>query len=131
MLPHIRRKNTLNSQSAFFTHSAVCSLHFLPSLHYVSGLHSAVCIFYQQVSVAAIQFIYTKSTTKYLCVSKFDIFVLFRVNTLSFCKNVDITCNVSVNPPIRGKITLARIACLCLLEANKTLLYLGFDVRQL
>ena len=35
---------------------------------------------------------HSQSTTKYLCVSLFDIFVLFRVNTLlSFCKNVDIT----------------------------------------
>ena len=33
-----------------------------------------------------------------------DIFVLFRVNTLlSFCKNVDITYNVSSNPPTPQK----------------------------
>ena len=38
----------------------------------------------------------------------------FRVNTLlSFCKNVDITYNVSSNPPTLQKITLACIACLC------------------
>ena len=40
---HTRRKNSLNSQSAFYTHSAVCILHFVPSLHFVSGLQSAFC----------------------------------------------------------------------------------------
>ena len=38
MLSHTRRKNSSDSQSAFCTHSAVCSLHFL------SGLQSVVCI---------------------------------------------------------------------------------------
>ena len=43
-----------------------------------------------------------------------DIFVIFRVNTLlSFCKNVDITYNVSSNPPTPQKTTLACIARLC------------------
>ena len=37
MLSHTRRKNSLDSQSAFSTHSEVCSLHF------VSGLQSAFC----------------------------------------------------------------------------------------
>ena len=54
-------KNSLDSQSAFCTHSAVCSLHFVPSLHFISGLQSAVCILYQQVSVAPIQFIFGNS----------------------------------------------------------------------
>ena len=33
-------KKTLHSQSAFCTHSAVCSLHFVSGLH---SVHSAVC----------------------------------------------------------------------------------------
>ena len=37
MLSHTRRKNSLDSQSAFSTHSEVCSLHF------VSGQQSAFC----------------------------------------------------------------------------------------
>ena len=37
MLSHTRRKNSLNSQSAFRTYSAVCFLNF------VSGLQSAFC----------------------------------------------------------------------------------------
>ena len=58
---------------------------------------------------------HTQATTRYLCVSLFDIFVLFRVNTLlSFCKNADITYNVSSNPLTPQKISLACIACLCL-----------------
>ena len=86
----------------------VCCLHFVPSLHFVSGQHSAVCILYQQVSVAPIQFIFsygyshnTHNRPQNTCASYFDIFVfvLFRVNTLSFSKNVDITYNVSTNPP--------------------------------
>ena len=43
MLPHTRRKNSLDSQSAFCTHSAVCSQHFVPSLRFLSGLQSACC----------------------------------------------------------------------------------------
>ena len=31
----------------------------------------------------------TNTVIKYLCVSKFFIFVLYRINTLSFCKNVN------------------------------------------
>ena len=51
-------KNSLDSQSAFCTHSAVCSLHFVPSLLYLSCLQSKVCILYWRVSVAPIQFIF-------------------------------------------------------------------------
>ena len=113
-------KNTLNSQSAFCTHSVVCNLHFVPSLHFVSGLHSAFCsplqsaFCNQQVSVAPIQFVFvyiqlfaqhTQSTTKYQCVSLFDIFVLFCVNNLSFCQNVDITYNVSIHSPTQKENT--------------------------
>ena len=43
MLSHTRRKNSLDSQSAFCTHSAVCSQHFVPGLRFVSGLQSACC----------------------------------------------------------------------------------------
>ena len=43
MLLPTRRKNSLDSQSAFCTHSAICSLYFVFSLHFVSGLQSAVC----------------------------------------------------------------------------------------
>ena len=43
MLLYTRRKNSSDSQSAFCTHSAVCSLYFVPSLHFVSGLQSAFC----------------------------------------------------------------------------------------
>ena len=114
-------------RSAFCTHSAVCSLHFVPNLHFVSGLQSAVYILYEQVSVAPIQFIlvtvirkHTQSTTKYICVTLFDIFVLFRVNTLSFCKNLYITYNISINSPIK-RITLACIACLCLNFLTRTI----------
>ena len=52
-----------------------------------------------KVSVAPIQFIFGYSYShntynqpkKYLCLSLLDILVLFCYNTLSFCKNVDIT----------------------------------------
>ena len=115
MLPHTRRKNSLDSQSSFCTHSAVCFLHFVPSLHFVSDLHFVLIgihgtnTVYFWLQLFAQHIIYHK---KYLCVSQFDIFVLFRVNTLlSFCKNVDITYNVSSNPPTPKKKTLAGIAC--------------------
>ena len=78
------------------------------SLHFVSTLKSAVYILYpvcgllsafctnrypwHQYSLFLVTFIRTTHNLpkKYLCVRYFDIFVLFRVNTLlSFCKNVD------------------------------------------
>ena len=85
------------------------------SLHFVSTLQSAVCILYP-VCNCCLHFVltgirgtntvyfwlqlfaqHTQSTTEYLCVSYFDIFVHFRVNTLFSCnKNVDITYNVQV-----------------------------------
>ena len=115
MLPHTRRKNSLDSQSAFCTHSAVCILHFVPSLHFVSDLHFVLIgihgtnTVYFWLQLFAQHAIYHK---KYLCVSQFDIFVLFRVSALlSFFKNVDITYNVSSNPPTPKKKTLAGIAC--------------------
>ena len=42
MLSHTRRKNSIESQSAFCTHYAVCSPHFLPGLYSVCT-RSAVC----------------------------------------------------------------------------------------
>ena len=41
MLSHARRKNTLNSHSAFFTHSAVYILYLVYILYPVCGLQSA------------------------------------------------------------------------------------------
>ena len=99
-------------QSTFCTYSP----------HFVSGLQFAVCILYSQVSVAPIQFIfgYTYIRATHTIYHKIPVcelirhFPFFRVNTLlSFCKNVDITYNVSSNPPTPKKITLACIACLC------------------
>ena len=102
MLSHTRRKNSLDSQSAFFTHSVayilyqvhilypVCSLHFV-----LTGIRGTNTVYFWLQLFAQ----HAQSTTKHLCVSWFDIFVLFHVNTpLSFCKNVDITYNVSSNP---------------------------------
>ena len=124
MLPHTRRKNSLDSQSAFCTHSAVCILHFVPSLHFVSDLHFVLIgihgtnTVYFWLQLFAQHTIYHK---KYLFVSQFDIFVLFRVNTLlSFFKNVDVTYNVTSNPPTPKKKTLAGIACFLRLKKGKT-----------
>ena len=110
MLSHTRRKNSLDSQSAFCTHSAVCSLYF------VSGLLSAFCTNrypWHQYSL----FLVTVIRTTHIIYHKIpvcDIFALFRVNTLlSFCKNIDFTYNASSNPPTPQKITLACIVCLC------------------
>ena len=55
----------------------LCSLHFVPSLHFVSGLQSAFC------------------TNRYPW-HQYNLF-LVRIFTL-FCKNVDITYNVFSNP---------------------------------
>ena len=99
---HTRWKNTLNSQFAFCTHSAVCSLHFVPSLHFVSGLHSA---FYTNKYQWQFIFGYSYSHNTYnwpqnTCVRVNSTFlVLSCINTPSFCKNVDITYNVSINLP--------------------------------
>ena len=100
-----------------FTHSAVCSQHFVSGL-----LQSAFCtnrLLWHQYSLFLVTVI-RKTHTIYhkilVCelIRHFRIFVLFRVNSLlSFCKNVEITYNVSSNPPTPQKITLACIACLC------------------
>ena len=122
MLSHTRRKNSLDSQSTFvpILQSAVYILYLVYNLYPVYSLQSAFCIL---TSIHGTNTVYfwlqlfaqlTKSTTKYLFVSLFDIFVPFRVNTLLyFCENVDITYNVSSNPPTPQKITLGCIACLC------------------
>ena len=114
MLSHARRKYSLDSQCAFCTHSAVFSLHF------VSGLQSAFCTNrypwhqYSLFLVTVIRTTHNLPQNTCVWVNSIDTFVLFRVNTLlSFCKNVDITYNVSSNPPTRKKIIFASIACLC------------------
>ena len=93
-------------QSTFCIWSAASSLTFV-----LTGIRGTNTIYFWSQLFAQ----HTQSTTRYLCVSLFDIFVLFRVNTLlSFCKNADITYNVSSNPLTPQKISLACIACLCL-----------------
>ena len=134
MLLHSRQRNSINSKSAFCTHSVVCSLHFVPSLHFVSGLQSALCILYWQVSVAPTQFnvgySYSHNTHNLPC-TKIPVcelirrFRYFRVNTFSFCKNVDVTHNVSSNPPTSKKKILACIPCLCFKVCWRYLLYSG------
>ena len=114
MLSQTRRKNSVDSQSAFCTHYAVCSLHF------VSGLRSAICTNrypWHQYSL----FLVTVIRTTYPIYHKIPVceltrhFCYFRFNTLlSFCKKLDITYNVSSNPTTPKKITPACIACLCL-----------------
>ena len=74
-------KNSFDSESAFCTHSAVCNLHFVPGLQFVSGLQSVLTgirgtntvYFWLQLFAQ-----HTQSTTKYLWVNQFDVFVLFR-----------------------------------------------------
>ena len=93
-------------QSTFCIWSAASSLTFV-----LTGIRGTNTIYFWSQLFAQ----HTQSTTRYLCVSLFDIFVLFRVNTLlSFCKNADITYNVSSNPLTPQKKFLACIACLCL-----------------
>ena len=108
MLLYTRRKNSSDSQSAFCTHSAVCSLHFVPSLHFVSGLQSAFCTDrypWHQHSLFLVIVIRTTHTIYHkipVCELNRH-FRYFRVNTLSFCKNIDVTYNVSSNPPTSEK----------------------------
>ena len=66
MLSPTRRKNSLDSQSAFCTHSAICSLHFVPSPHFVSGLQSAVCILWMDALFPPV------FTSHFLCLSRFS-----------------------------------------------------------
>ena len=99
MLSQTRRKNSLDSQSAFCTHSAVCSLHF------VSGLQPAFLTnrySWHQYSL----FLVTVIRTTHPISHKIPVcelirhFRYFRVKTLlSFCKKLEITYNVSSNPP--------------------------------
>ena len=72
MLSHTRRKNSLDSQSAFCTHSAVyilypiyilypvCSLHFV-----LTGIRDTNTVYFWLQLFAQ----YIQSTTKYLCVN--------------------------------------------------------------
>ena len=98
MLSHTRRKNSLGSQSAFCTHSVVYILCLVYILYSVCSLHFVLTgIRYSLFLVKVIRT--THAIYHKIPVSQFDIFVLFRVNTLlSFCKNLEITYNVSSNP---------------------------------
>ena len=67
-------KNSLDSQSAFCTHSAICSLHLylvyilypVCSLHFVlTGIRGTNTVYFWLQLLAQ----HTQSTTKYLCVS--------------------------------------------------------------
>ena len=130
MLLHTRQRNSVDSQSAFCTHSVVCSLHFVRSLHFVSGLQSALCTErypWHQHSLFLVIVIRTTHTIyhKIPVCELIRHFRYFRVNTLSFCKNVDVTHNVSSNPPTSKKKILACIPCLCFKVCWRYLLYSG------
>ena len=114
MLSHTRRKNSLDSQSEFCTHSVVYILCLVYILYSVCSLHFVLTgIRYSLFLVKVIRT--THAIYHKIPVSQFDIFVLFRVNTLlSFCKNLEITYNVSSNPLTPQKITRACMVCLCL-----------------
>ena len=62
MLSSIRRKNSTNSQSAFRTQSAVCSLRFAPR-HFLPGLQSALCT--DRIGIVAFVQASLKSGQKY------------------------------------------------------------------
>ena len=104
------------------------------SLHFVPTLQSAVYILYPVCSLLSAfctnrypwhqysLFLVTVIRTTHTIYHKIPVcelirhFRYFRVNTLlSFCKKLDITYNVSSNPPTPKKITLTCIACLCFL----------------
>ena len=113
MLSHTRQKKLFRFSVCICTHSAICSLHF------VSGLQSAFCTYrylwhqYSLILVTVICTIYTIYHKIPVCELILH-FCSFCINTLlSYCKNVDITYNVSSNPPTPQKITLACTACLC------------------
>ena len=94
----------------------VVSLHFVPTLQSTICTKSVLCI---RSAVRSLHFVLTGIRGQYslflvtvirtthtidnkLPVCEF-IFVPFRVNTLSFRKNVDITYNVAINPPTQKK----------------------------
>ena len=118
MLSHTRRKNSLDSQSEFCTHSVVYILCLVYILYSVCSLHFVLTgIRYSLFLVKVIRT--THAIYHKIPVSQFDIFVLFRVNTLlSFCKNLEITYNVSSNPLTPQKITRACMVCLCLNQTH-------------
>ena len=90
MLSHARRKNTLNSHSAFFTHSAVYILYLVYILYPVCGLQSAVCILgkisARPHTTLCIQFLDRGNNDKnqYIVVGKTDLFY----NSMRLCGNV-------------------------------------------
>ena len=117
MLSHTRRKNYLNSQSAFCTHTTVCRLHFVLSLHFVSGLQSAFCTNrypWHQYSLLLVTVIRTTHAI-YLCVWVNSTFSFFAALILFFpfvTMETSLTM-FQVIHPLPKKITLACIACLC------------------
>ena len=97
MSSHARRKNTLNSHSAFFTHSAVYILYLVYILYQVCGLQSAVCSLQSAVCILGkisaqphttlcIQFLDRGNNDKkqYIVVGKTDLFY----NSMRLCGNV-------------------------------------------
>ena len=117
MLSHTRQKNSLDSQSAFYTNSAVCSLHFVPSLHFVSSLQSAFCTkgyLWHQYSL----FLVTVIPTTHIIYHKITVWVnstfLFFSTLILFFPFLKMETSLimfqSLHPP--PKITLACIACL-------------------
>ena len=102
-------KNSLDSQSAVCTQSAVYILYPLCSLHFVLiGIRGTNAVyFWLQLFAQLTQ--YTTNT----CVRVNSTFSVFPTFSSSFlCKNEDITYNVSSNPPTPQEITLASIAML-------------------
>ena len=113
------------------------------SLHFVPTLQSAVYILYPVCSLLSAfctnrypwhqysLFLVTVIRTTHTIYHKIPVcelirhFRYFRVNTLSFCKNVDVTHNVSSNPPTSKKKILACIPCLCFKVCWRYLLYSG------
>ena len=109
------KKNSSDSQSAFVP--TLQSAFYI--LYLVCSLQSAFCAYrylwhqYSLILVTVIHTIYTIYHKIPVCELILH-FCSFCINTLlSYCKNVDITYNVSSNPPNPQKITLACTACLC------------------
>ena len=123
---HIADEKTLQILSLHFVptlQSAIYIFYLVYILYPVCSLLSAFCTNtypWHQYSLFLVTVIRTTRIIYHkIPVCEFDIFVLFRVNTLlSFCKNVDITYNVSSNQPTLQKVTLAFVTCLCYYKHN-------------
>ena len=106
MLSHTRQKHSLDSQSAFCTHSAVYILYLVYILYPVCSLQFVLTgirgtntvYFWLQLFAQHIQ----STPNTYAWVNSTFLFFSTLINTLlSFCKNVDIIYKVSSNPPTR------------------------------